>query len=68
MLNVVMVNVEAPFSTEGQKAIILSSLIFFLDYDAPLSESGNYTLKYFEAARMIASKDDYNIDIPGKPY
>ena len=32
-------------------------MITFLDYDAPLSESGNYTEKYFSAMLKISEYD-----------
>ncbi len=45
------------------------TLIWFTDYDAPLSENGGYTPKYEKAVEMIAAYDTLSgvISKPEKP-
>ena len=35
----------------------MKTLIFFIDYDAPITENGGYTPKYDKATEMIAAYD-----------
>jgi hypothetical protein len=41
--------------------------IIFLDYDAPLSEAGDYTIKYQLAKDLIAANNDVETKIPAQP-
>lgn len=39
----------------------------FLDYDAPLSEAGDYTIKYQLTKDLIAANNDVETKIPAQP-